>query len=226
MTDTLLSFAQSLGVSVKVLSGYFNRAGVSDIAESSTITNSDKNFLLEHLRSQSNKKQVNKKQVRPTWSSKIQRLIDKGYISKKRFRGVMSDADVLEPKVINDLALHAVRLAYGSDDPKFAQALIELLPRKFQRSLADWFEHLGIPCKRLAISLDGLPNSKWLVCTPKNKKQQSKMLKMMTDCPVVLVDNESASNNFYEKPWFDDLEISERGHSVKAYQGGATGLKR
>lgn len=221
MADTVLSFAQTLGVPVKVLLEHFNRAGVSGMAENTSITNNDRVLLLDHLRSQ-----VKPKRVVPPNCSNIQRLIDNGYVNKKRFRRIKSDSDILDPNNINDLAMHAVRLAYGGDDLKCAQALIELLPRKFQQSLAEWFARLGIPSQRLVISLDGLPNSTWIICRPTNKRLQNKILKTMSHNPVVLQDKETKSGKFDERPWFDDLEIDERGHSVKAYQGGATGLKR
>lgn len=221
MTETISDFANSLRIPIAVLLDHLERAGLTNRTSHSLISAFDKNQLLDYLRASGEVTAP-----RPNRASKFQRLIDAGYVSKKSLKGLKSDQDVLDPQQLTYWAQHAVRAAYGNNDSKIAQALIELLPKQLQKSLAEWFAQMGMPFTRLAYPLDGLPNSQWLISLPRNKKLQAKVFNKSIEHPLILKKIDPQKTQISTKPVFDDREIDEYGHSVRAYQGGATGLKR
>ena len=221
MTDTILTFANSLRISVPVLLDQLMHAGIFNKTAQSLMSASDKNKLLEYLRV-SHGRPPN----RPEKDSSIERLIVAGYLSKKSLKGLKNDRDVLNPELLLNWAQHAVRAAYSNSNEKIAQALIELLPKQLQQSLAEWFGAMGMPHTRLAYPLDGLPNSLWLISLPPNRKLQAKIFEKSIEHPFTLTKIDPQKTQISERPFFDDREIDEHGQSVRAYQGGATGLKR
>ncbi len=189
--ETVASFAKALRLPTQVLIEQLNRAGLSHKSTDAIITRADKNVLLFWLR-RPHQAKSNQEIAQKIIRKDIYALIDAGYINKDFFKALKSHQDITGADSINILAELSVISAYSEQDTRSAQALIELLPQSLQRSLADWFNTLGLPSTRLLHPLKGLPNSLWMVSRPINAGPLATVIEFMKNTPVSL--KESGSN--------------------------------
>lgn len=183
--ETVEDFALALRIPVQLVLDQFSRAGLRHQSRDSIVTSSDKTALLMWLRNST--RAVTKQSHAPKKISKeIYCLIDAGYITKSFFRVLKYHQHITEPNSIKVLAGISVNTAFSDQDTRSAQALIELLPQNLQKSLADWFNALGLPCTRLLHPLTGLPNSLWMVSRPLGVGVPASVLEKMESMPIKL----------------------------------------
>lgn len=200
--ESVLGLAQKLGLPVPALLERLSSAGILNKTADSQISDRDLSQLLDSLRSTVKTPTQRKTAV-------IERLMDAGYLPKSGTKGLKNDQSVTDPDALGQLSELAVKSAYTNQDIKLAQSLIELLPRKFQHSLALWFCSMGLPCVRLSHPLDALPNSLWMVSRPTTKSSENEVFSRAGKTPPVLIERDPYLSRESETPLVDDLKLDE-----------------
>lgn len=108
------------------------------------------------------------------------------------------------------LAEKALRLAYSRQYMGAINLLLENAPPDIAERLVVWFGRLGI-------EYDSSPSPR--AVRVRDLKKQSERFQRAKTLPLELP-AQSVSAHDLNKPWFDDLELAEKGCSVHAYQGG------
>lgn len=112
-------------------------------------------------------------------------------------------------KCWHELAGRALRLAYSSGSLQEINYLLMNSPIVIRRHLVSWFKQLGI----MVVAHNEIKGG-WCATGIEDKSKQRKMIFKSKTTPL------NFSNNDASKRWLDDLELDNRGHSVRALQGG------
>ncbi len=116
------------------------------------------------------------------------------------------------------LALVAFRQAYGGGGAKLDKTnmLLRNAPRDLRWRLVGWFTELGIEVAKSNEETGILIAVSFKRAEHKQSLERAKSLHLSQ----IQLPEANKHSLRTEKPWFDDLELEEMGHSVRALQGG------
>lgn len=222
---TIAKFASELGISDELLLSKIRKSGLDKTSIKDIISDSDKQTFLHYLRtgklSQPTFQEIDTYKEAASLNNLEQVSKPTGSKSSKKFQRTLQQ--LLRQKIPpdyeqwRDLAITALKMAYSNANCEYANQLLKYAPTDdLAWSIFEWLKELGVDVR--VRETDGTELKAYGVI---DRSAQSKVFMRCNNHPLEI--RRSTINRSQPKRkdyWLDDLELENRSHSVRAFQGG------